>query len=141
MIIDKAFKVELNPNKEQKILLNKTFGSVRFIFNHALDERIETYKATNKSVTYNQQSANITQLKKQVDKSWLNEVPSIALQQSLRNLEVAFSNFFRGLKKGKFVGFPKFKSKNKSRQSFRLQENGFSVTNNQTESHNALACG
>ena len=61
--------------------------------------------------------------------AFLNEISSIALQQSLRNVDCAYQNFFRDLKKGK-VSYPRFKCKGKSRDSFRLQNNGFSVGTN-----------
>jgi len=114
----KAFKFRLYPNKEQEILINKTLGSNRFIYNYYLNKRIEMYVNDKKSLTYNQCSSNLPQLKKQFE--WLKEIDSVSLQQTLRNLDRAYQNFFREIKKGnKKQGFPKFKSKKDNRKSYR----------------------
>ena len=89
----KAFKFRLYPNKEQEILINKTLGSNRFIYNYYLNKRIEMYVNDKKSLTYNQCSSNLPQLKKQFE--WLKEIDSVSLQQTLRNLDRAYQNFFR----------------------------------------------
>ena len=102
----KAFKYKLNPNKEQITLLNKHFGCVRFIFNRYLNERKTEYKNNKNSINYNQTASSLTELKKTEEFKWLKEVNSQTLQQSLKNLDTAYSNFFK-----KRANFPKFKSK------------------------------
>src|SRR5690606_36012895 len=83
MIVNKAYKFRIYPNKEQEILINKTFGCSRFVFNHFLAKWNETYQETGKGLTYNSCSYQLTQLKKEL--VWLKEVDSIALQTSLKN--------------------------------------------------------
>lgn len=115
-VISKAYRFRLYPNKEQRILINKTFGCARFIYNHYLAESIEDYKNTGKSKTYNQNSTDSTQLKKEL--TWLSDVDSWAITNALRDLDAAYTNFFRRCKKGEKPGFPRFKKKS-HRQSYR----------------------
>lgn len=106
----KAYKYRIYPNKQQTELINKTIGCCRFVFNYYLNRRIELYKSDQKTINYNACAKDLTSLKKQYE--WLKEVDSISLQQSLKDLDLAYQNFFRRVKKGeKEVGFPKFKSK------------------------------
>jgi len=115
---EKAFKFRLYPDEKQKIQLAKTFGSCRFVYNHYLAKRIELYKSEQKSMNYNACSADLTILKK--EKEWLSEIDKFALQNSLKDLEQAYQNFFREIKKGnKDQGFPKFKSKHDHECSYR----------------------
>lgn len=111
----KSYKFRLYPNAEQKTLLEKTFGCCRFVYNHYLAKSIEDHENTRKSNSCNQNCKDLTHLKK--DYKWLSEVPSTALQQSIRHLDAAYQNFFRRVKQGKTPGFPKFKRKS-SNQSF-----------------------
>lgn len=111
----KSYKFRLYPNSEQKILLEKTFGCCRFVYNHYLAKSIKDYENTRKSNSCNQNCKDLTHLKK--DYKWLSEVSSTALQQSIRHLDAAYQNFFRRVKQGKTPGFPKFKRKS-SNQSF-----------------------
>ena len=110
--MNKAYKYRLYPTVEQIIYLIKTFGCCRFVFNTALNWRILAYNADGTYLSYNDTSYGLTALKHQYP--WLNEVDSVALQQSLRHLDVAYKNFFHDKK----IGFPKFKSKRKSRKSY-----------------------
>jgi putative transposase len=105
-IIHKTYRFEITPNKEQQVLLNKHFGCVRYVFNHFLNERKEQYQANNKSDNYYTQAKTLTNIKKNEETNWLKEVNSQTLQFSLRCLDTAYVNFFRGNTK-----FPKFKSK------------------------------
>lgn len=102
---NKAFKYRIYPNAEQTILLAKTFGCVRFVYNHFLDQRIKAYEIDDKFISYNSCANSLVSLKE--EKDFLKEVDSISLQQALRHLDVAYKNFFRD----KRVGFPRFKSK------------------------------
>ncbi len=107
-LIHKTYKFELLPNKEQKTLLDKHFGCVRYIYNHFLNERKEQYQKDKKSDNYYGQAKSLTELKKKEDTSWLKEVNSQTLQFALRSLDTAYVNFFRGN-----TQFPQFKSKGK----------------------------
>lgn len=111
MMVNKAYKFRIYPNKEQEILINKTFGCSRFVFNHFLAKWDNAYKETGKGLTYNSCSAQLTQLKKEL--TWLKEVDSIALQSSLKNLADAYSRFFK-----KQNDKPRFKSKKNPVQSY-----------------------
>ena len=91
----KGYKFRLYPNKTQKILLNKTLGCCRFVFNHFLSIRRDSREKDKKSVSYSEASALMTKLKYDEEHSWLKKVDSIALQQSLRDLDVAYQNFFK----------------------------------------------
>ena len=115
----KAYKYRLYPNKEQKNIINKTIGSCRFVFNYYLELRINEYKDNNKSLSYNDNANNLKELKKEYE--WLKEVDSISLQQTLKDLDQAYKNFFKRIKNGTRVGFPKFKSKKNNKQSYRTQ--------------------
>ena len=109
----RAYKYRIYPTDEQKVLFAKTFGCCRFVYNWALNLRIEAYKSDKRTVPYKEiQDCMVNELKAEHD--WLKEVNSQSLLYSLRNLDTAYTNFFRNTKA---VGFPRFKSR-KSRQSF-----------------------
>ena len=114
----KTYRFRLMPNKAQQKLLAKHFGCVRFVYNHFLNERIEQFKVAKKSDDYFAQSRALTRLKKQEDRTWLNEVNSQALTFSLKTLDTTFDNFFRGHTK-----FPRFKSRN-HKNSFTIPQYG-----------------
>ena len=122
-----AFQGVLLPDKKQEELIRRTCGCVRFIYNHFLDERITTYRETKKSLTYTDQANEIPSMKKCKDTEWLGEVDSTALQNSVRDLQDAFDNFFRGISEGKKIGFPKFKCKHDSKSSYRTTNNNGSI--------------
>ncbi len=77
-------------------MLARTFGCVRFIYNWALHKKTDAYYKQGKRLYYSDLSSALTNLKKQEETVWLNEVSSVPLQQSLRHLDKAFSNFFEG---------------------------------------------
>lgn len=108
----KAYKYRLYPNKEQKIYFSKCFGSVRFIYNKMLNEKIEYYKENNKML-------NNTPAQYKKEYQWLKEVDSLALANAQMNLDKAYKNFFRD----KSVGFPKFKSKKNNHYSYTTNNN------------------
>lgn len=114
--IHKAYKFRLEPNEEQKTLLAKHFGCTRFVYNHFLSERKSQYDETHKSDNYYVQAKKLTELKKDEEHAWLNEINSQTLQYALRHLEMAYVNFFRGNAK-----FPNFKSK-KCKNSFSVPQ-------------------
>ena len=118
--INKAYKYQLRPNKEQRGLLAKAFGCARFVYNYFLALAIDTYKRTKKGLSYEDQAKLLVALKKNPEYEWLKEVPSQTLQQSLINLRTAYTNFFK-----KRAKFPKFKKKH-NKQSIRFPQ-GFKV--------------
>ncbi|WP_195966806.1 IS200/IS605 family element RNA-guided endonuclease TnpB [Clostridium sp. 1001283B150210_160208_E6] len=114
----KAYKYRIYPNKEQEDIINKTIGSCRFVFNHYLAKRKYAYENYKIRLNYNSNANDLKWLKNEYP--WLKEVDSISLQQTLKDLDQAYKNFFIRVKQGE-SGFPKFKSKKNNKQSFRSQ--------------------
>lgn len=103
----KTYKFRLYPDKEQQEYFAKCFGCTRFIYNQMLADKIEYYKKTGEML-------NNTPAQYKKEYPWLKEVDSLALANAQMNLSKAYRNFFRD----KSVGFPKFKSKKRNRQSY-----------------------
>lgn len=118
---NKSYKFRIYPNKKQKEILAKTFGCCRFVYNHYLAKKIELYKTSKTTLSYNQCCSDLTQLKKEL--VWLKEVDKFSLQNSLKDLDNAYQKFFK-----EHSGFPKFKSKKTHSYSYRT-----SFTNNNIE--------
>ena len=118
--MEKAYKFRFYPSKTQIKILNSTFGCVRYVYNHFLDLKQKLYNIEKKSMSYNICSKELTVLKK--DKEWLKDVDKFSLQNSLKDLDVAYKKFFNG------SGYPKFKSKKDNRKSYRTN-----YTNNNIE--------
>lgn len=115
----KGFKYRIYPTKEQEVQLAKTFGSCRFVYNQLLAKKIELYKEEKQSLSYSNCSSILTIMKKE-EFTWLKEIDKFALQNSLKDLDQAYQNFFRRVKKGgDKVGFPKFKSKRNHNYSYK----------------------
>lgn len=114
-----SYKFRIYPNIAQVQQIRRTFGCCRFVWNHYLAQRIEAYRETGKSPTRFMQDKDLTSLKKQEETIWLREVDATALQSSLQDLDTAYQNFFRRVKKGEKPGYPKFKSKRNHRQSYK----------------------
>jgi putative transposase len=127
MKIQKAYKVEIDPNNKQCTLLEKSVGVARFAYNWALNERIKKYKENKTTLTSMDQQKALCARKK-IEFPWMYEVSKCAPQEAIKDLDSAFKNFFRGLKQGKKIGFPKFKSKHKTKPAFTISF-GFYVTN------------
>lgn len=108
----RSYKYRLNPTKSQIRLMEMTFGCCRYVYNWALQTRIEAYQRDKKSISAVDLCKMLTELKK--DKAFLYDVSNECLQQSIRNMDQAFVRFFREKN-----GFPKFKSKHRNRQSFK----------------------
>ena len=119
--MNKGVKCRAYPNKEQQNLINRTLGCCRLIYNKGLAVRNDAY-SNGKKIGYNQTSAMLTDLKKQADFAFLKDVDSIALQQSLRDLDRGFKNFFE-----KRARHPQFKSKHNNRQSYRTLNRGNNI--------------
>ena len=118
--MEKAFKYRIYPNKEQQTLIQKTFGCCRFVYNHYLAKRIELYKSDKSNINYNACSNDLKRLKQKYE--WLKEVDSVSIQSSLKDLDIAYQNFFRRVRHGdKKAGFPKFKSKKDNKKSYKTK--------------------
>ena len=91
--MEKAFKYRMYPNREQRILLAKTFGCTRFVYNHYLAKRRDAYEKDGITLSYSACAKDLVSLKKEYE--WLKEVDSVALQSSVKNLDTAYINFLR----------------------------------------------
>lgn len=116
-LIHKSYKFKICPTKEQESLLSKHFGHCRFVFNRFLNERKEKYLNEKTSLNYYDNARTLTDLKKEKEFDWLKEVNSQSLQASIRNLDIAYKNFFNRNNK-----FPRFKTKY-DKQSFKVPQN------------------
>jgi putative transposase len=123
--MEKCYKFRIYPTNEQAVLMQKTFGCCRFVFNRCLAERIETYREQGKAPTRFEQDRELTALKSELP--WLREVDATALQGAVADLDAAYQNFFRRVKQGGVPGFPKFKSKHRSRKSFKSKAVGKNI--------------
>ena len=112
--MNKSFKVRIYPNKEQQILLEKTFGASRFVYNHFLKLKQYLYQEFNIKITFNHMSKMLTELKRQ--KSWLKVPDKWALGNALKDLDNAYTKFYKG------AGYPKFKKKD-DKNSYRTSSN------------------
>lgn len=124
----KAVKVRLYPTSSQKLLIDKTIGCARFIYNQMLAERIKVYNdlKDDKDLLYKYNYKTEKDYKSEFE--FLEEVSSRALQQSRGDLSIAYKNFFRRIKcKKEKGGFPKFKSKKKAKLSYREPQVGKSI--------------
>jgi putative transposase len=114
-----AYQYRFYPTKAQQQILARTFGCVRYVYNWALRLRIDTYKETKRGLSTNQLSKRLTALKQQREQAFLNEVSSVPLQQSLRHLADAFTNFFEGR-----AAYPRFKARH-DKQSAEYTKSAF----------------
>jgi putative transposase len=114
-----AYKCRAYPDEAQQQVLARTFGCVRLVWNRTLAERHRLYHAEGKSLSYAASDAALTQLKKDPDLAFLNEVSSVPLQQALRHQYKAFSAFF-----AKRARYPRFKSR-RGRQSATYTRSAF----------------
>jgi len=124
----KTFKFRLYPNENQKILIEKHIGSNRFLYNFFLNYSTNCYENSKTSTNKFDWMKELTLLKKTEKYSWLNEINSQSLQDSLHNLGNSFQRFYK-----KLSGYPKFKKKSTSKWSFSIPQNislEYSETNN-----------
>ena len=121
----KAFKYRIYPTKTQIQLIEKHFGSTRFLYNYFLDYRQKEYAKGNKA-TYMSTQSKLTEIKKFKEFEWLNECGSQSLQMALRELDNSYQRFFKQL-----GGYPNFKSKKNNHQSFTAPQN-IKIENNKT---------
>ena len=121
--VQKGIRVRLYPTEEQEVLFDKTFGCCRFVHNQTLADCKQSYEQTRHFPSKNERITNLVPLKE--ENEFLKEVDAKALQQSVRDLNSAFDNFF---KNRSHFGFPKFKSKHSSKQSYRTPwDNGRAI--------------
>ena len=88
--MEKAYKFRIYPNRTQEILIQKTFGCVRFVYNYFLDKRIKAYEADKTMLTYSKCSGELTKLKQEL--VWLKEPDKCSLQNALKQLDAAYQN-------------------------------------------------
>lgn len=121
--MNKAFKYRIYPNAEQAILINKTFGCVRFVYNQMLANRKKIYEQfkDDRESLKKQKYLLPADFKKEFE--WLKEVDSLALANAQLNLQTAYKNFFRDPS----VGFPKFKSKRHDKKSYTTNNQGSTI--------------
>ena len=114
----KAVKIRIYPSDEQVCFINKQLGCCRFVYNHCLDYRKSSYELSNLSISNSDAIKHIVTLK--TDYHFLTDVHSKVLQQSVRDMNQAYDNFFKSHK-----GYPKFKSKHDYKQSCRFPKDAF----------------
>ena len=125
--MEKGFKVQIFPNKEQQKLMFKSFGCSRFAYNWALAKQEENYKNGGKFILDNDLRKEFTQLKKNEEYSWLKEANNNVTKQAIKDLCRSYKSFFKGISK-----HPKFKSRKKSKLSyyndtFKIKFDGYKV--------------
>jgi putative transposase len=121
LIIHEAFRFELDPNREQLMLLAKSVGASRYVYNWGLAESQRCYKLTGKGPKLRELESRLVELKKG-ECPWLYEISAHIGQQALRDLDYAFERFFKSVNgEGPKSGFPRFKRKGE-RDSARLYE-------------------
>lgn len=122
-IVKRSYCYRFYPTEEQKIQLSQAFGSSRFVYNFFLKQKTNAYYERKEKINYHKTSQLLTELKNNEDYYWLKDVSSVTLQQSLRDLDKAFTNFFANRAR-----YPKFKKKN-GKQSVRYVKSGFIFSN------------
>ena len=121
----KAYKFRLYPTEEQKQFFNQCIGNARFVYNHCLALKKELWENEKKSISINELSRHITDLKRYPEYEWLKNSDSIALQQSIRDLDTAFQRFFK-----KQAKYPRFHSKHRKNSYRTINQNGTIVIKN-----------
>lgn len=116
MKITKGYKYRIYPNDVQTEQISRTLGCCRFVYNHFLALRSEAWKECRESLSYVATARLLTELKRDPEHLWLASADSMALQESLRNLDRAYRNFFSG--RGRY---PRYKSKHNHCQSYRTR--------------------
>jgi len=99
------YRFRFYPTGPQSQELSKVSGCCRYVYNWALHIRSEAWRTEQKRVSYNDTSALLTNLKKQEETKWLNDVSCVPTQQSLRHLQTAFLNFWA--KRGRYPTYKK----------------------------------
>ena len=118
----KTCKIRLYPNKIQQQTIASQIGGSRYIFNRMLSLRKNAYEKFGKNISKFDLNKHATKLRKRSKTSWLKDVDSQVLQQAIGNMDLAYKNLFRRVKNGEAPGFPKFRSKHHSRQTFQYPQ-------------------
>lgn len=111
-----TYKFRIYPNEKQRIFLANVFGCCRLVYNYFLNEKKQQYEKSKTSDSLNEQSGKLTVLRKTDGFEFLNDVPLQCLQQSLRNMHVAYENFYKHKSR-----YPRFKNK-RDKQSFKMPQ-------------------
>ncbi len=119
--IKRTYRYRIYPNSEQRQELARTFGCSRWVYNWALETKTKAYYQDEESLSFTDLSGRLTDKKRKEETEWLSEVSAVTLQQSLRNLNQAFTNFFEGR-----AEYPSFKSK-KAGQTARYVGTAFDI--------------
>ena len=119
-VVKRAFTYRFYPSDQQAQELNRTFGCVRKVYNLALEARTKAWYSEQRRITYVQSSAMLTGWKREPELAFLGEVSSVPLQQTLRHLQGAFTNFWE-----KRAKYPTFKTKRRSRASAEYTRSAF----------------
>jgi putative transposase len=131
--IRRSFKIKLYPTSQQRTDIEQAIGANRWLWNHFLALRKELYEQKQEHINYVQMANMLPIMKKDVLTSWLSNIPSQTLQQTLKRLEDAFKHFYRRVRNGEKPGYPRFKSKKQYLQSitypkdFKFNTNGTKV--------------
>jgi putative transposase len=120
-----AYRCRAYPDAAQQAVLNRTFGCVRVVWNTILAARRERYAAQRAGTSYGQASAELTAMKKDPQRAWLNEVSCVPLQQALRHQQQAFAAFF-----ARKARYPRFKSR-QGRQAAEFTRSAFTLRGGQ----------
>jgi putative transposase len=115
VLVNRAYKFRIYPNKNQTTLINKTIGCSRFVFNHFLNKWMISFQETGNGLTYNACSKQLPALKEEL--TWLKEVDSISLQSSLKHLADSYARFFRKQNQA-----PQYKTKKNNVQSYTTRQ-------------------
>ncbi len=120
---NKSYKFRIYPNQKQRELISKTFGACRFVYNQALAYKKDLYNHSKKSISKFDLINDFVEIKKIEEFAWLKEIDSTAIQQTIIDLDNAYNNFYRNIKKGKFSNL-NFKSKKNPKNSYRTIQVG-----------------
>jgi len=123
----KVYKYRIFPTKKQITIMNKWLSECRWLYNHFLEERKNSYERNNKSLSYYAQAVSIVKLKKERPK--LNSIHSQVLQNVAVRIDLAFQAFYRRVRAKEKPGYPRFKGKDRY-DSFTFPQTGFKIINN-----------
>ncbi len=125
--IKRTYRYRIYPNEAQRAELARTFGCSRWVYNWALETKTKAYYQDEETLSFTDLSGRLTDKKREEETEWLLEVSAVTLQQSLRNLNQAFTNFFEGR-----AEYPSFKSK-KGDQTARYVGTAFGLSRRERE--------
>ena len=121
MLVHKGHRIQLLPNNKQKTVFKQWAGAARWAYNWGLERKIKAYEETGESPGAYSLMKEIVKLKRTEEYAWLRDVAKSVPRMALLQLEAAFTNFFCRIKSGEKPGFPKWKSKKRSKVVFHLE--------------------